>query len=342
MNRKFTCQIKYDFNEVEENDAQSEHKIAQNEHKIAQKTDIYSCHYCGEVFSLKNSVTRHIKKFCKVKKLQDEEKENIFKMLLLKDEQLKNKDDEVKTYKDELKNYKEHIEKLTKMNLDLNEKINKLVDKVSAQNINIGIINNINNNIIISSDKLSKFGDENLNLIDFKYFQNVNKKIGKDIIVECAKNIYNNPDVPQNKTMYISDISRDKCMAWTGENWDLMNMNKAMLIVDDQIKKYFDYNIGKSEKLKDPKIKRDFDIRITKYIKLYYDEFGEDEKEPPKERVEQFQQSVNEDLIKFFYNIRDDIKNNFIKIQEKFAKTIEDNKYDNNSIVKRKGRPKKI
>lgn len=57
---------------------------------------------------------------------------------------------------------------------------------------------------------------------------------------------------------------------------------------------------------------------------------------------------TNEDLIKFFYNIRDDVKNNFIKIQETSNKTIENTKTNiitdlNNHIpiIKRnRGRPK--
>lgn len=64
------------------------------------------------------------------------------------------------------------------------------------------------------------------------------------------------------------------------------------------------------EKLSDPKIKKDFDIRVQKYYNLYYEEFEDDEKEPSKERIDMFKESVNNDLKKFFYNIRIDVKNN--------------------------------
>ena len=47
------------------------------------------CNYCGLEFNRKDNLKRHIEKVCKVKKLQDEEKENIFKILLAKDEELK-------------------------------------------------------------------------------------------------------------------------------------------------------------------------------------------------------------------------------------------------------------
>lgn len=157
------------------------------------------CRHCGKSFVNIYSLNRHLDSRCKVKKLQDEEKENIFKMLLLRDEELK-------LHKDELKRRDEQIDLLTKMNLDLNDKINKLIDKVSSKNINNGTINNITQNFI-ASDQLCKFGSEDISKIDNKLFSNVTNKIGKEIFLECAKNIYNNPNAPENKTMYISDIS---------------------------------------------------------------------------------------------------------------------------------------
>lgn len=282
------------------------------------------CGHCGKTFVNIYSLNRHLDSRCKVKKLQDEEKENIFKMLLLRDEELK-------LHKDELKKRDEQIDLLTKMNLDLNEKINKLIDKVSSKNINNGTINNITQNFI-TSDQLCKFGSENISKIDNKLFSNVTNKIGKEIFLECAKNIYNNPNAPENKTMYISDISRDKCMTWSGKNWDLINIDKAFLIVEDQIKKYFDHNVEKYEKLKDPKIKKDFDTRIQKYYKIFYEEYDVGEEEPSPERIKLFQKSVSDDLIKFFYNIKDDVKNNFTRIQNNKIKLIESTNNNTNNI----------
>ena len=50
--------------------------------------NIFYCPYCSKNFSSKGTMTRHIKYNCKIKKEKDEERENIFKMLLKKDEQI--------------------------------------------------------------------------------------------------------------------------------------------------------------------------------------------------------------------------------------------------------------
>ena len=197
--KKFPCEeppklLLQPLENLQKNDKNEENinKINKNEENINkinkndENNENLSCEFCGIFFNRKDNLNRHIKDRCKVKKLQDEEKENIFKILLLKEE--------------ELKLQKEQIDKLTKMNFDLNNKINKLIDKVSIQNINKGVINNINNinNIVINQDKLCKFGTEDIKLIDNKLFNNVTNKMGKEIIIECAKNIYNN--LSKNKT----------------------------------------------------------------------------------------------------------------------------------------------
>jgi hypothetical protein len=331
LNKKFPCiQNIILFHDIPENSKKVD-KIDENEENIIKNENSNNifCNYCNKNFSTVFNLNKHIKDRCKVKKLQDEEKENIFKILLLKEE--------------ELKLQKEQIDKLTKMNFDLNNKINKLIDKVSIQNINKGVINNINNinNIVINQDKLCKFGTEDIKLIDNKLFNNVTNKMGKEIIIECAKNIYNN--LSKNKTMHISDLSRKKCMIWDGNGWNLISMNKAIVTVEEQIRKYFNYNENNYEKLKDPKYKKDFDIRIKKYYKMYYDDYEIDDKdEPSQERIAEFQKIVNDGLIQYFYNITDDVKNNYCNIITK----IKDDKLFNNNIeyipIKKRGRPKKI
>ena len=329
LNKKYPCiQNSNLFLVIPENSKKID-KIDENDEKNENSNNIF-CNFCNKNFSTVFNLNKHIKDRCKVKKLQDEEKENIFKILLLKEE--------------ELKLQKEQIDKLTVMNFELNNKINKLIDKVSIQNINKGVINNINNinNIVITQEKLCKFGTEDIKLIDNKLFNNVTNKMGKEIIIECAKNIYNN--LSKNKTMHISDLSRKKCMIWDGTGWNLISMNKAIVTVEEQIRKYFNYNENNYERLKDPKYKKDFDIRIKKYYKMYYDDYDiGDKTEPNPERIAEFQKIVNDGLIQYFYNITDDVKNNYNNILVK----IKDDKLFNNQIEnilikKRRGRPKKI
>ena len=63
------------------------------------------CLYCNAIFTRKDHLKRHIEERCKVKKLKEDEeekdKENIFKLLLEKEEQMKKKDEEIKKINEE-------------------------------------------------------------------------------------------------------------------------------------------------------------------------------------------------------------------------------------------------
>lgn len=276
------------------------------------------CGYCKKIFYNNANLNKHLRNnSCKVKKQDDENKENIFKLLLEKDKILLEKDKLLEKEKNKKEKLNNKIEDLQKQLFELTKSMKELNKKtiINIKNANI----NTQNNLIIPQNKLNKFGSEKVELIDNKLFENVINKIGKNIFTECAKNIYANPKHPEFSNIYmsptaqlcehegaatLSDLSRDKCLTW-----GLTNTNQAMVTVENQIRKYFIRNKDKYEKLNDPKIKKDFDIRVQKYYNLYYEEFEDDEKEPSKERIDQFKESVNNDLKKFFYNIRIDVKN---------------------------------
>ncbi len=322
--------------------------IIKNNNLIEENINL-CCDFCGAIFNRRDNLKRHMDKFCKVKKLQDEEKENIFKILLAKEEEIKKKDEETKKKDEENKKHitklEDYIKKLTDMNLDLNNKVTKLIEKVSVQNINKGVINNnnVNNNtnIIIGTDKLCNFGFEDLQIINPSLFNNLYGKFGKEVFIECVKNIYNNE--PKNKTLYISDLSREKCMAFENNNWNLISLQKAINTVEAQIRKYFKHNEKYfKEKLKDQQIKEKYEKQVKKWYKMYYDEYDEDDKNEPSEaRLLEFHQVVNTGLTEFFYNIREDVKSNHEKIKNKVMDDtlLKQIKYE--PPKKGRGRPKK-
>ncbi len=300
--------------------------------------DSLYCGYCKKTFVNQSNLNKHIRNNnCKIKREDDETKENIFKLLLEKDKLLEKERKEKEQLKKEMTDLKYQL-------TELNNNVKELTKK-TIQNINNGTINN-NINLIIPQNKLNKFGSEKVDLIDNKLFENVINKVGKNIFTECAKNIYANPNNPEYQNIYMSDLSRDKCLTWSGKDWDLTNTNQAMVTVQNQIQKYFNRNKDKYEKLSDPKIKKDFDIRIQKYYNLYYEEFDDQDIEPTKERIEQFQQSVNNDLKKFFFNIRNEVKINHEKIKNNLlidnVKKLPVEQPVVYETKKTRGRPKKI
>ncbi len=189
----------------------------------------FYCSYCNKCYSSKYNLSRHINDSCKIKKDRDNEKENIFKLLLKKDK--KNKEN------------KERIEKLEKQNKILMDKIDKLINIKSNPkssktiNNNQKITNNIqNNNTQNNQIIMVNFGKEDLSIIDEKLFIDriVKKPLlsGVKIPDEVLKLIHFNDMYPQLSNIYISDINRDKCMVFEDNEWKLSNIDNIPQIMD--------------------------------------------------------------------------------------------------------------
>ena len=73
-----------------------------------------TCTYCNTIFTRRDALKRHLDNRCKIKKLKEEEeekdKENIFKLLLEKDEEMKKKDEEIKKNNEENKKNNKKLE----------------------------------------------------------------------------------------------------------------------------------------------------------------------------------------------------------------------------------------
>ncbi len=269
------------------------------------------CPYCGIVLSRKDHLKRHIESTCKVKKLQDTEKENIFKILLAKEEETKK---EIKKKDEHINKLEDYIKNLTNMNFELNNKVGKLLEKVSVNNINNGTINQVNN-IIISKDQLCNFGTEDVTKIDTKLFKKIKGKTGKFIFRQCAENIFNN--LSNNQTLYVSDLSRDRAMAFENGEWKIIPMQKAIDTVTNQIRLYFKHNSKDAELLKDPEFKKEYDDYLVKYYKKYYDEYDKNDRyRPPQETLDEYNRVVNEELKRFFYDIRNKVQKNYSNIKK--------------------------
>src|SRR3990167_10779808 len=88
------------------------------------KSNDFCCYYCNKKYSSNSTFIRHLKINCKVKKENDYEKENIFKILLNNDKQYKK---ELKYHKEEIKLHKNEVNELKITNTSLMDKIDKLI-----------------------------------------------------------------------------------------------------------------------------------------------------------------------------------------------------------------------
>ncbi len=295
------------------------------------------CNYCGVQYNRKDNLKRHIDKFCKVKKLQDEEekeKENIFKILLAKEEE------EKKQLKENNKKLEDYVKKLTDMNIDLNNKVGKLLEKISNNNINNGVINN-NTIINISKDKLVNFGEEDIKEIEFKLFDNCFNKFGKHIFEASAKNIWF--DKPKNKNFYISDLSRDKAMCYKDGQFYLTPITTVLTTINQQLYKYFKHNIEQIKKSSNKKLMDKVEKEIMQAYKMFFNAFDNDVDrfQPSAERLEEYSKVVNSHLTKFFNSVKADIINNYEQIKKD---TLNDNilkQIEYEPPKKSRGRPRK-
>jgi hypothetical protein len=214
--------------------------ILKNPNNILDNTNKFSfcCSYCDKYYSSKSTLTRHLKDNCKIKKDSDNQKENIFKLLLEKDKQ---KEIEI----NELKKQNKLFEKQNKILMDKIDKLMSMKEHSnSSKTINNNLVTNNNLSTTINNDNSIKqnnqiimvnFGKENLNIIDKQLFiDRVVKKNINGVLIpdEVLKIIHFNPMYPQLSNIYISDINRDKCMIYDNREWKLSNIDNIPLIMD--------------------------------------------------------------------------------------------------------------
>ena len=291
----------------------------------------FCCGYCLKSYSTKSNLNKHLNTNCKIKKEKEEEKENIFKLLLSKD--------------NEIKEQKEMINKILEQNQLLIKKIDVLAkSKISkspnTKNINLtnttnttNNTSNTNTNTNISNSNnttnttntqnnivMFNFGKEDLNIIDKQiYIDRVVKKTitGVKIPEEILKIIHFNHQYPQLSNIYISDINREKCMIWEDGEWKLSPVDKIPEVID----KVVNYSNGVETELREKfvnnkKVNERLDI-VNKYIKMndsdYVEELRQEIEDEPDnkdviKRCEGFQKLTYDTFKTTLYNEGKNIK----------------------------------
>ncbi len=336
-------------------------ELPQNTQELPQNKPKNTCEYCNKDFSRKEHLQRHLLNNCKIKKEDDINKKNIFELLLEKERaekelltnqlQLEKEKAEKEFLNNKLNVIENDNKELKKQLLDLTKTIKELSVK-SATVINNNNYGNVNNNITIPLDKLSKFGKEDLTKITQKEFLKIKNYQGVAIFLETAKLIYNNHSM--NKTVYVADYSRKKAMIWNGERWVLTCLEEVLDVMKERIRTLYNINL---DLIEDEKIIKDFNNRVQKYFDMLYDEYDEERKEDKKfiERVNSLQEKYGNDLMFWLTNIKKDVIDNFNKISSEvtnnkllFIDNGEDEVYNNYHLIddiqpiKKRGRPKKI
>jgi hypothetical protein len=168
--------------------------------KVLNKSII--CNYCFYIFTRKDSLSKHLKKYCKIKKQDDNEKETIYQQLLNEHLNIKNENETIKTKLIE-------IEKKLSKNKTINNNTN---------NINNGTINNI---------QIVAHGKEDLSQIKENVIIQLVKR-GWRSVPMFTEYLHCNDKFPEQKNIYINDINRQYCMVYNGTGWLLKDKTETI------------------------------------------------------------------------------------------------------------------
>ena len=217
-------------NDINSNDSDSLNSISNKKNHLNQinldDSNPTKCNYCLKIFSNIYNLKKHQSGHCKVKKLDEEKKEEIFNKLIEREEKfeillnnfenlqkytlgLKNQNETLQNQITELeKKFKEQMKEQTK---SYDNKIKQIITKNVNNNSNNTINNNITNNFIIPPDKLVSFGKEDLRKINYNF---IIKSVGTwdisgyRIFTELLKLIHFNEKFPEYQNVYMTPTAQ--------------------------------------------------------------------------------------------------------------------------------------
>ena len=201
-----------------------------------------------------------------------------------------------------IKKLKEEIEKKDNDILQLKQENESLKQQVIIYSKTPNNTYNTNYNYILQINNFNNTKDYNGN------FKHLLKEIGKSIYLKTIKNVFLNPEKPENHNIYVADKSRGLVKVYNNGLWE----SKSMIIIDDiidNVVRYFNLSIEelKEDHEKYERLKNTISNKIN-YIQLcdldYLDNLQDDEEEN-KERIErcnEFRKIVYNEIITLFHD----------------------------------------
>ncbi len=247
--------------------------------QLAEKPN-HVCNHCHQSFCRNSVLIRHLDKYCKVKKYDDNEKETIYQQLLK-----------------EMEDMKRRLETGMITNTSNNQG-NQQINTVVNSNNNNQITNNSNVNI-----KIVAFGNEDTSFItDEMYKRIINKGFySTNELIDC---IHFNKNRPEHNNVYISNIKSSYAILFDGSKWIIDDIKAVVDKLYDAKKDMLQAKYTEMQE-EDP----DYDVpKFERY--MYMDEYpNEDEN---KSKLKELKGEVK----KMMYNKRDISINTRKKFEE--------------------------
>jgi hypothetical protein len=182
----------------------------------------YNCAYCDNKFTSKNSMYRHTREFCKVKKAEDTKRDKIYECLIKVETSRK----EIKLLKRENGRLQNEVKLIKKTNIVMPNNVNNV-------NVNNGIVNHIT---------LVAYGNEDLTKIDRAELLQILRK-GYDSTLRLTEVVHFNPKYPEYHNVYITNMKDKYAMMYDGANWALTMKDELINKIYDDNKNYIEENL---------------------------------------------------------------------------------------------------
>lgn len=184
-------------------------------------TNRYQCNYCGKILSTNSNYNRHMSTYCKIKKQQDNEKEDLLQKLI------KEKDKQNKV----IKKQKLKMEEM----MEIIKNIKNIENNIYVQNIDKTDNSKINNNIQINNNniKLLAFGKEDMTHLAGEVYKKILNK-GFKSIPTLAEQVHFDKNKPENHNVYISNMQNNYALIYDGNDWKLKERDSILQQLIDE------------------------------------------------------------------------------------------------------------
>lgn len=196
---------------------------------IDEQPGEHICNYCKRTFSRNDSLGRHLARSCKIKKQQNDHKEELFRSMVHDLEEIKKQNTEMEKRHDDLLS---EVNKIKAGGGQIVEADNSATTNITVQN-NIKQMNQFNqqNNINI---KMVAFRKEDLSHIKDEMFAKILNK-GFKSIQNLVEYIHFDQNKPEHNNVYISNMRDKHVLIYDGEAWNLRERDEVLQqMIDDK------------------------------------------------------------------------------------------------------------
>ena len=272
----------------------------------------FKCNVCDYYFTRGSSLVRHmnnskcnLEKVTQTKFLESNDKIIISELVEL-NKKLIEQYNEIKKELYELKK-----------NKVIRKSISNNINKNNSSIVNSNNVTNSNNNSNNVNIQINNFGSEKYEDLNNKlFFEPMMKEMGKQIFLKTIKNIYLNPEIPENHNIMVVDRNRQICKIYNNKRWITSNINVVDGLLERLVsyikQKYEEYkiNFAENERIQDRLkiVKKYIDKCDPDFLADLMDEFEEDGCREIKKRIKEcegFYDMVYKDTVNLLHDYKD-------------------------------------